>query len=340
VSQSFWFSQDGGGAGRYASVSTAMLRAKAVLGLAGLPTSTPIQRLDSARNEVWLAGDVVLRVASVMPSKRLSHEALVLRALPAEVPHARLVCTGRADFGEWSVVERIPGTTLSRMWPDMHEKQRRDAVHRLGVGLKHLHQIDASQLRPSFQLADSLECPHQLPVARLYRCIERARALPGVDLGLITAVERMAATAPEVLGQEPTTLVHGDFHLENVVAFEGQVRALIDFEFARPGWPEIDLEVLLRFCEAPELHASADYARRIDRDDFRPVVSWLHEAYPELFADPRVIERVNLCSLAYDVRDLLMFPPDRPAADLAPFHPLNRLQRLVDGRGLLQLVHW
>ncbi|MCU1344778.1 MAG: aminoglycoside phosphotransferase [Acidimicrobiia bacterium] len=317
-----------------------MLRAKAVLGLAGLAPGTPIQRLDSARNEVWLAGDVVVRVATSMQSTRLSHEAVILRVMPPEVPHPRLICTGRADFGEWSVMERMPGTTLSRMWPDMPQWQRRHAIHRLGTALQRLHRIDASELRPSFQSADSLECPHQLPVARLNRCIERARALPGMDAGLMRAIEQMASSAPEVLGTEPSTLVHGDFHLENVLAFEGGVRALIDFEFSRPGWPEIDLEVLLRFCEAPELHASADYARRIERQDFRPVVSWLHDAYPELFSHPRVIERVNLCSLAYDVRDLLLSPPDRPAADLAPFHPVNRLQRLIDGRGLLQLVHW
>ncbi len=311
-----------------------------MLGLAGLPTSTPIQRLDSARNEVWLAGPVVVRIATAMQSKRLSHESVVLRVLPPEVPHPRLISTGRADFGEWSVVERMPGTTLSRMWPDLYEKQRRDAVHQLGTALKHLHQIDASGLRPPFQLDDSLECPHQLPAARLYRCIDRARALPRVDSGLLAAVEEMASTATEVLGQEPSTLVHGDFHLENVLAFEGAVAGFIDFEFSRAGWPEIDLEVLLRFCEAPEVHASADYAQRIERDSFRPVVSWLHESYPELFAHPRVIERVNLCSLSYDLRDLLLFPPDRPAEELAPFHPVNRLQRLVDGRGLLQLVHW
>jgi aminoglycoside phosphotransferase (APT) family kinase protein len=317
-----------------------MLRAKAVLGLAGLSPSTPIQRLDSSRNEVWLAGDVVLRVATAMQSSRLSHEAVVLAVLPPEVPHPRVICTGRADFGEWSVIERVPGTSLSRMWPDMHEWQRRHAVHRLGTALKRLHQIDASELRPTFQRVDSLECPHQLPVARLNRCIERARSLPNVDPGLMAAVEAMASTAPDVLGEEPSTLVHGDFHLENVMAFEGGVRGLIDFEFSRAGWPEIDLEVLLRFCDAPELHASADYARRVDRDQFRPVVSWLHESYPELFAHDRVIERINLCSLAYDLRDLLLFPPDRTAADLAPFHPVNRLRRLVDGRGLLQLVHW
>jgi hygromycin-B 7''-O-kinase len=317
-----------------------MLRAKAVLGLAGLPRSTPITRLDSARNEVWLAGDVVLRIASTMHSARLSHEAVVLRLLPESVPHPQLLCTGRADFGEWSVVERLPGTTLSRQWPDLHMGQRQRVVQSLGVALKGIHQTNASALIPPFQGVDNLECPHQLPVDRLNRCIERASDLKGVDRGLMVAVADMARNAAELLGEEPPTLIHGDFHLENVMAFEGSLQAVIDFEFARTGWPEIDLEVLLRFCETPEMHAAADYARRMDRHEFRPVVTWLQEAYPELFSHPRVEERVNLCSLSYDVRDLLRFPPDRPAQDLAPFHPVNRLQRLVDGRGLLNLVRW
>jgi hygromycin-B 7''-O-kinase len=321
-------------------MSTAALRVRQVLDQAGLPLDVPLARIESARNEVWFAGEFVVRIASHVATHRLNDEAAVLAMLPPEVPHPGVVATGRASFGEWTIMPRIRAYPLSRQWLRLQDAQRYAAILSLGRALAAIHSVDASHLHPQFLAPGSLECAHQLPFDRLYRVIDRLRSTSGVDRAMVEAAEQMASHAEPLMGPMPTTLIHGDFHLENVLVHDGLVKAVIDFEFARPSWPEVDLEILLRFCAEPELHVSSDYAGALRADAFRPVVTWLRDGYPELFEAPHLEARVNVCSLAYDLRDLAMFPPDRPRKELPPFHPVNRLARLLDGQGLLQLVEW
>ena len=62
-------------------------------------------------------------------------------------------------------------------------------------------------------------------------------AMPGIDAGLVRAAERQAADWGTALGAEPDTLVHGDFHLENVLFVNDVLNTVVDFEFARPPGP-------------------------------------------------------------------------------------------------------
>ena len=69
-----------------------------------------------------------------------------------------------------------------------------------------------------------------------------------------------------------------------------------------------------------------------ERRDYRELPVWLRESYPELFAHPRLNERLALYSLAYDLRELLLRPPRRPIDQLPTHHPYNRIRRLVEMR--------
>ena len=61
----------------------------------------------------------------------------------------------------------------------------------------------------------------------------------------------------------------------------------------------------------------------------------LREDYPEIFEFTRQFDRLRLYSIAYDIRDLTMFPPPAPAGQLNEHHALNRLRRTVIGQSHL-----
>ena len=64
----------------------------------------------------------------------------------------------------------------------------------------------------------------------------------------------------------------------------------------------------------------------------------LGEDYPALFANPRLRDRLRVYSIAYDVRELLMDPPDRPVDQLSHLHPYHRLADTIGGRGHIDLL--
>jgi hypothetical protein len=65
---------------------------------------------------------------------------------------------------------------------------------------------------------------------------------------------------------------------------------------------------------------------------YEDVPSWLAEDYPALFAAPRLLDRLRIYAIAFEVRQVLMHPP---AGASSPHHPLHRLVRLLTRRSYL-----
>jgi hypothetical protein len=81
-----------------------------------------------------------------------------------------------------------------------------------------------------------------------------------------------------------------------------------------------------------------DYADRTHAEDYIDVPWWLAEDYPEIFDHPRQLDRLTLFSIAYDIRDLTMYPPQAASGKLNEHHAVNRLQRTIEGRSHLNML--
>ena len=62
-----------------------------------------------------------------------------------------------------------------------------------------------------------------------------------------------------------------------------------------------------------------------------PLLAWLAADYPELFGPADLRRRLWAYALAYTIRQIIFWPPDRAEADdLEVTHPLRTLRRLID----------
>lgn len=317
----------------------AIARARKALEAADLDADTHLERASSVTNEVWLGDEYVVRV-NRRPNQRLRREAFLGPYLPAEVNYPRIVAYGGELGADWLIVARVPGEVLSRCWPTMTDDERRDAVRQLATILRHLHQVKTPDGLPEIDASPQLLSGHAFrAVDPLLDALDRAATLPHVDRELVGEARAMVLDTSAVIEPfEEQTLVHGDLHFENLLWDGHVVTGLLDFEFARGGPPDLDLDVFLRFCAYPYLHVAADYEDRTKAEDYRKVPYWLAEDYPELFAHPQSFARMRLYALAYDVRDLLLNPPADAPRNLSTHHPHNRLQRTVRGTSHLDLL--
>lgn len=317
-------------------VSGATLRLRAVLQDAGLSADAwPLLRVSSKVNEVWIVGEHVVRIGGGVTGSRLAHEARLAPLLPESARHPRIVAAGHLAFGDYLVSMRHNGMALAQAWPLLEERQRHDAMHQLGRMLADVHACDPRaadrELWGDGFLEDPVLCPYPFPYERFLRCLAYAKRQPALDHALLDAIAvRACELATAFDPADPPHLVHGDLHFENVL-FEGGELALLDFEYSRPGPIDLDLDVLLRFCASPGLHASDDYAAIVRDEQFVSVPRWLREAYPALFGHPRLVERLTFYALAYDLRALVADPPRQHPAALPPHHPLHRLRSMVNG---------
>jgi hypothetical protein len=111
----------------------------------------------------------------------------------------------------------------------------------------------------------------------------------------------------------------------------GRLLAILDFEWARGAPPDLDLDVLLRFCAFPDLHVPESYASATHARDDAEVPFSLAEDYAELFSRPEQLDRCRLFAIAWDVAELIAFPPHAGAASLDARHPHRRLLSMLAG---------
>ncbi|MEQ1786466.1 MAG: aminoglycoside phosphotransferase family protein [Acidimicrobiales bacterium] len=319
--------------------SLAEIRARTALRGAGLDPTAPLERVTSVTNEVWLTPTHAVRV-NRHPSNRLFREALVAKVLPPEVGYPTVVAHGGGHGEDWLVAERVPGVPLAHVWPDLSEDDRHRSVEQLAVRLAALHRTPAPPDLPPIENAPQLlEVGATDPTGPVVAALHRAMHLDHVDAVMLArAAEMVTDLAPALIPFEATTLVHGDVTFENVLWHEGEITALLDLEWARPGPRDLDLDILLRCAAYPHLHVGEAYVARTKTEDYLEVPWWLSRAYPALFEYPRQIDRVRVYSIAYDIRDLLTSPPKGAPRLLPELHAYHRLQRVVDRKSYIDIL--
>ncbi|MEO6987204.1 MAG: aminoglycoside phosphotransferase family protein [Aquihabitans sp.] len=321
---------------------TGLGRARAMSALAQVGLSAEgLERADSVTNEVWLTPEYAVRV-NRDASLRLYRESVLSMALPASVGYPAMVQHGGEVGSDWLILERVPGKPLSRWWPTMTEDDRRSAVRQLAERLRTIHSIPCPRLDGLVDVPQLLDrAPTgQQAVGRLLNALRRLEKSPFVDAGVLRDTAHHIRDHAGALDPfDATTIVHGDLTFENVLWDGEKITAMIDFEFARPGPADLDLDVLLRFCALPQLHVAPDYEDVTLASDYVDVPWWLAEDYPELFAHPRQFERVRVYSLAWDVHELLTFPPVEPLRDLHRHHPYRRMISVLRGTSYLDRLN-
>jgi aminoglycoside phosphotransferase len=285
----------------------------------GRSTTGDESRLDGASNDTWLMGDQVLRVCWRGDLDRLAREAVLVSALPAEIPAPRPLECGRDDELSWLLMPRMPGRALGDAWSDTSAAELRGYVRELGELVRAVHAWrPPEELRMLIESAEPSDADDALaitgkrliPLARKQqlRLVEYVRTLPFVPGELLDAV--VEALPPE-LPPEPTVLLHGDVTPGNVLVAGGRISALLDWEWSWFG------------PRCAESTLPAWWARCTGHQEF---VDWLLDECPELAASPaqRWVHRA-----AFALRCMIHWPPDRPERDLYPDHPLLLLRELT-----------
>jgi scyllo-inosamine 4-kinase len=317
----------------------AEIRARTALRGAGLDPTVPLERVSSVTNEVWLTATHAVRV-NRHPNNRLYREALVAEVLPPEVGYPPIVAHGGGRGEDWLVQERMPGRPLAHVWPDLRDDQRRAAVDQLAARLAVLHKTPAPPDLPPIEHAPQLlEVGAIDPTRPVVAALREAAELPHVDPRMLNrAADWVLDLAESLVPFESATLVHGDVTFENILWHAGEVTALLDVEWARPGPRDLDLDILLRCAAYPQLHVAEAFVARTRVEDYTEVPWWLGAAYPTLFDYPRQIDRVRIYSIAYDVRDLLASPPQVALRHLPELHAYHRLQRVMDRKSYIDVL--
>jgi aminoglycoside phosphotransferase (APT) family kinase protein len=280
-------------------------------------------------NDVWRLGTGYLRVAWRGDRSRLAREAELLGRLRGFLPVPEVLDCGGGDRLSWSLTAAMPGTPLADLCVPPAPPGLRDLAREVATLLRALHSWPvpedlAEMLRRPEQALDPLRRAGSelvvLPPSSVLGLIPLAGQLPFVDHGVLDAAAERLSELGNLMRADGEVLLHGDFYLGNILVHDGHA-ALIDFEFSRMGARDLELISVVRALDAE----SRLGVRR------PPLLAWLAEDYPELFGTADLDRRLWLYAIAYTIRQIIFWPPDRAEADdLEVTHPLHTLRRLID----------
>ncbi|MEV6012094.1 phosphotransferase family protein [Streptomyces sp. NPDC051976] len=245
------------------------LAIKALLGRAGLRAEgrLAIRRLSNGQSNLtfliesesgrkWVARRPPL--GTILESAHdVDREARIMRALAeTDVPVPTVLAQLRSDHVPWVLLGHIEGTVVE----DVHVARGLSAAHRHGLGprlAQRLAGIHAVDLGGTGLLDLSSRAPYaQRQLRRWTRQWEESRTRPLPSLEKLTA--RLVEGAVRLRPQESSVLVHGDFHLRNVIVQDAEVVGVLDWELSTLGHPLADLGTLLAYWPMPGEMPSAD----------------------------------------------------------------------------------
>ena len=207
-------------------------------------------------NATWVGGGLAVRIANAsVVDAGMAAEVALVRALPPEVGHPRILGVGAIEGHEWIVTEEVRGQNLYEAWTTLTPDERRRAIRQLWARVRVVH--DAT---PSLRVLvgshagfipatadDATAAADRVSAALGLTDVQRSRCHE-----IIGDYYRAAPVVEQVVN-------HGDLALMNA-QWDGEVVALLDFEFAVLGPVEIDLCRLV--CEA----LVSEDGQRTDKD--------------------------------------------------------------------------
>ncbi|WP_306340039.1 phosphotransferase family protein [Streptomyces sp. AS13] len=212
-----------------------------------------MRRANGYSNATWVGDGIAVRVAHTPVG--MAREAALVRALPRGIGHPEILGEGTTEGHGWIVTREVRGQNLHEAWPTLTAAEQRHAIRRLWARVHLAH--DASPSLRAYVAAHGGFIPAALGDATA--AAGRAAVALGLSGPRRSRLHAVVAGYFRVAPLVEQCVNHGDLALMNAL-WDGEVTAVLDFEFAVLGPVEIDLCRLV--CEA----RVSDDGRRVDSE--------------------------------------------------------------------------
>lgn len=260
-------------------------------------------------NEIHRVGDYILKVYARPDTDQISYdkEVSLFEKLKGKVLTPELIAkdASRTIIAQPYMIYRyIAGKPAGHVWHLLTHEQRKQIIY---DGVNQLKAITASE--PSPILKDFSSWREQIET-KLNSYLDVVRQQKLFSDQVVRGLQAYIDERVELLEQATLGLQYWDFHLDNLIVDNGKLVGVIDFEHVDVVSVDYVLNIVRQMQNHPHLHLAKDMEQYASLENYKDMLNWFKEFYPELFAFDELETRINL----YDLEGMLRLRPRFPNA--------------------------
>ena len=248
-------------------------------------------------NDIYIADSCVVKVFKGEQGA-LERERFVYDVIRPEFA-PKLLAMGE----DYLILQRINGSSIFHLWPDMTREQRENTVKQVCLILNQLSKTDLA----AADCVQSLLPWKDYVIGTIKERLNAARESGGVDEELSKRLEDYIAEHQEVLDEAAPSLVYADAHFDNFL-FEGEKLYLIDYEMIYKAPFDYTLDVFKRMELTPNCYANEEDDPRQLKEDYADLMKWVRKYSPKMFENSNTEKRIGLYGIMYELDSLTEYP--------------------------------
>lgn len=263
-------------------------------------------------NEVYRVDDHILKICVDTRSEPdFEREVFLYESLRgiALIPEPKAVDLSKSVLPHYYMIyRRIEGEPAGSRWHLLNDGERRNLVADLCGQLRRIDSFPMDEFIARFHGNTPPDTKAEM-LESLLTALETVREreiLPDVT---VTAIRKYLREHADVLNVQKPGLTFWDVQWDNMlIDSENKLAALIDFGGLSIMSLDFRLMIVRAMSERPHLFLREDLEGFACVEDYRFLMDWYREFYPELFDFPDLERRLDL----YELNDVLRHFPDWP----------------------------
>lgn len=284
---------------------------KSIFKNSGLATPIEIKKINVGfSNDVFSINEkYVLKSAKAEENNYLEREIYLCNLLKDKLPTAKIVyfnTTKQFIDRAFVIYEKVQGENLYLKWHEYSELEKRNIIKDICDFLKIINDVPYEDYAVRFDINTSLNW-QDMVMSKINEYLSVIKDKHILEVSLITKVETFIEQNKAVLDEEKIALTYYDPHFDNFIVRGKKIVAMLDFERCDVFSIDFVLDLVQRMVLEPKKYASEHAENLIVVEDYAKLMDWYKEFYPELFDFTDMDTRIALYSIAYDLKERIMF---------------------------------
>jgi aminoglycoside phosphotransferase (APT) family kinase protein len=278
-----------------------------------LPIPTNIEKVAVGfTNAVYSIDDeYILKVCEDTSNERdFGREAILYKFFKGDLPVPEVIVfdNTKAIIGShYLIYKKIQGDNLYNVWHTFTLEQRRSVTKQLCDILRAINETDIDAVPEAANLEHIPSWKEHI-LAKINKYLHIVEQANTITHEQAQKIREYVDKHNSALDEQKLALVYWDAHFDNVLVAGDKIVGLIDFERTEVASIDFALDIVKRMVEQPKKYMS-EYAEQFAKDeDYKDLLNWYKEFYPELFEFENIDTRLNLYAIEHNLEDLEGWP--------------------------------